>query len=98
MSNLTKPQRKQLERQISDAQQKLRQDDIKKCLDRRSKAIMKAISRSSVFTDSICDDLINDKYSNAAIEQAFYVTINMDAVLKLFRKNLQSISPDKDVE
>lgn len=74
MSNLTKPQRKQLERQISEAQEKLRRDDLQKCLEMRMKALYKAILTAGAhFEDSMCNDLMDDKYSNSAIEKAFFI-------------------------
>lgn len=92
MANLTKPQRKQLEKQISEAQEKLRQDDIKKCLEQRSKAIYKAILQTSSFKGGICDDLLSEKYSNAVIEQAFFNSIIEAQFMERFRYYLDSLT------
>lgn len=90
MSNLTKPQRKQLERQISEAQEKLRMDDIQKCLDRRSKAIMKAMAANAEFKVNICIPLLNDKYSNTAIEKAFTTLFRDSYVLDRLNELLEN--------
>lgn len=84
MSNLTKPQRKQLEKQISEAQEKLRMDDIQKCLDRRSKAIMKAMAANAECEVNICVPLLDEKYSNAAVEKAFTALFRDSYVINRF--------------
>lgn len=89
MSNLTKPQRKQLERQISEAQEKLRIDDIQKCLDRRSKAIMKAMVANAEFEVNICTPLLDDKYSNTAVEKAFTALFGDSYVINKFVELLE---------
>lgn len=89
MSNLTKPQRKQLEKQISEAQEKLRMDDIQKCLDRRSKAIMKAMAANAEFKVNICTPLLDDKYSNTAVEKAFTTLFRDSYVINKFVELLE---------
>ena len=90
MSNLTKPQRKQLERQISEAQEKLRIDDIQKCLDRRSKAIMKAMVANAEFEVNICTPLLDDKYSNTAVEKAFTALFRDSYVINKLNELLEN--------
>ena len=89
MSNLTTPQRKQLEKQISEAQEKLRMDDIQKCLDRRSKAIMKAMAANAECEVNICVPLLDEKYSNTAVEKAFIALFRDSYVINKFVELLE---------